>query len=1307
MRTAAFLAFFLSGASSLIFQSIWSRMLGRVFGASHIAISTTVTMFMAGLGLGAFLAGRYADKIKKPLLAYGVVEGIVGVWALLVPFLVDPEGWLAGVNAWLRNDVDLWWARLLLRFLVVAPILLVPTTLMGSSLPLLSRHFVARASDAGKVGAWVGALYSVNTFGAVAGVALASFVLLPNLGVSTTNVVAASMNFALFALIFIFRRQLEAAGADAPVATTKNADTKLQADVPKEAEPDAPASKKKAAKIAKLDEPIAAAKVEAPKKIDSSVTTDAEDSIAVAITPFARKAAFFAFAASGLASLCYEVVWTRALAMTIGSSYQSFSLILMTFLIGIAGGSAVASGAIQGKRLLPTAAISSFALVLLANASWGTENDLMTWLLLCGVFTIPIIVIWGAVAARRRSSFSTAVPVVPALLMLLSPACAALVNALSFQGRLSAIVAAVTLTICTFLAITIALRRYPVLQLASMTLFIAVAAFVNYVYQDEIPCAFASLVAPIEQLYDHVGLVRAFMWLTAALCLLPATVGMGAMFPLVLRIWTRGGGDVGRDVGNVYSGNTLGSILGAWLPGFVLMQTLGMEQTIVIGMFVYLGVALLLLIASATEVKSEKKDENELLKPGPVDDEDGEPSGPPTWYALTVYLLAPLIPPMIVVLALLGWRPPDFLSGLRWNQSQMTLGVFRVSLASDACSDAWGEPDLVYYHDGLSTTVSVERWGRHYAMKNNGKVDASNGDDMPTQIMVAAYPLLMHRDGPTDLDVAVVGFGSGVSVGTALRFPVESVDVMELERAIPDASKYFQDVNGLDYVLPDFPYVQMDRLTIINDDGRNYLASTDREYDVIVSEPSNPWITGVSDLFTTDHWRITKQRLRPGGIYCQWVQLYELSPENIKTIYRTFASQFEHVLVFAAEDLSSDTILLGSDSPLDLDVERLRAAFALPNVTDELERAYIHSPYDVFARLILGSKEEVLQFTQIEHRLRGGEWVAYPDSSNPADRSCPPESCRREPVVLNTDDNVHIEFAAPRDLIGYQRFEGYLANIYSPEWPYGRLSEHIRGFGTGEEAARQYAELALALIAHGKKPEAAAFIARSQEAGGVRETRIAAEVITRLMSNENEPTIFLETPVPGPQLAAREARTLAEGFLRVREAVDQGSFGVALAAMEEIPAPLRLHSGPSLKLLHAYLLYKTAPTYQSRYREAIELLEDLVRTEEEYVLRHAEIFYFLGRCHDAELAFDKGARNMRLFVEARMTAEERGDAPGEAPTTDAPEEAAGDPPDGSHKADRVETAPTTPSPTAPSPTPPTPPATPAPTAPVPTPPSED
>ena len=1343
MRSAAFLAFFLSGASSLIFQSIWSRMLAHVFGASHVAISTTVTVFMAGLGLGAFVAGRFADRIKHPLITYGIVEGLVGIWALLVPFLVDSEGWLAGVNAWLRNDVELWWMRLGIRFLVVVPILLVPTTLMGSSLPLLSRHFV-RAFDPANdrplptkawfgmaaifggaaaavffltelnplmagilgvgavgalltgtlsigrrsratggatkmsqndVGSIVGALYAVNTFGAVAGVALGSFVFLPALGVSITNVVAACMNFLLFALIFAFRKQLlgetwkpgeklswrpgkEVVVHESPAEPDEDGEEAETAVSAEDADEDDEASEKKAEKKAKKKREKAARK---RATSDDDVPEGAPDpdldgeeklpDIALPVPAIARKLAFFAFAASGLASLCYEVVWTRSLAMTIGSSFQAFALILMTFLIGIGGGSTVASGVIAGKRLLPTVAITSLVLVAFGNATWGIDEDWLTWLLLDAVFAVPIIVIWGAVAQRRRAVPSPNPPVKAALLMLAVPAIGAVLNLVTFEGRLPAILAAVVLCLCAFLALVVALRRYPVLQLATMPLFIAVAAFVNYLFQDEIPCAFAQLVASIETLYESVGLVQFFMFLTVALCTLPATAGMGAMFPLVLRVWTRGGDQVGRDVGTVYAGNTLGSILGAWLPGFVLMQSLGMERTIITGMFVYLGVALLLLVAAAAD-----RGETKAAKEG--DAEAVAKSAPPGWYALSIYILAPLIPPMVVVLALLGWKPSyfDSLEDMRWNLSQMTLGVFRVSLAEDACSEAWGEPDLVYYHDGLSTTVSVERWGRHYALKNNGKVDASNGDDMPTQIMVGAYPLLMHPEGPEGLDVAVVGFGSGVTVGTVLKFPVERVDVMELERSIPEASKFFEDVNGLDYVLQDFPYIEMDRLTIVNDDGRNYLASTDQQYDVIVSEPSNPWITGVSDLFTTDHWRITKQRLREGGIYCQWVQLYELSPENIKTIYRTFASQFEHVVVFAAEDLSSDTVMLGSDSPLPLDLERVRSAYQLEGAPQELERAYIHSPFDVFARVLLASKEEVMQFTQIEHRLRGGEWIAYPDSNNPPDRGCPEDTCRREPVVLNTDDNAHIEFQAPRDLIGFQRFEGYLANIYSPDWPYGRVVLHAEGFGEGSEAAENYAEMAMSLIAHGKKAEAAAFIARSQDEGGSRTTAVAAEVLTRLMTGEGEPTIAIEPPVPGPQMAAREARTLTEGFERVRQAVDIGSYGTALGAMEDIPAPLRLHSGPSMRLLYGYLLFKTASTYQSRYGEAIEQFEDLIRSDEQYVLRHPEVFYFLGRAHDAELNFDKGLRNMRVYVEARLRAQERRqreqeDAEG-APTTD-------------------------------------------------------
>ena len=1239
LRYAAYVAFFLSGASSLIFQNIWSRMLHHVFGATTIAVSSVITIFMAGLGLGAWIGGKYADRIKHPIITYAIAELGVGVWALLVPLLVDPEGWLAGVNSTLRTSLGAESAGFMIaRFLCVLPILLVPTTLMGTTLPLLARHFVRAEQRSGVVASKVGALYAINTFGAVAGVFLSGFILLPSIGLAATNIVALSLNFVLAIGIFAFRRWL--------LWGVWEPGEKLQF---------LPRREEKAPRVVPKTEP------------GTAEADDDPNAPAIPITRIARIAAFVAFAASGAAALCYEVVWTRALvAGAIGSSIYSFTLILATFLIGIAGGSALYSAMIsRGRTRLDIALVACVVFNMLANAIWWVEEDVLHYLLMVGICTVPVAVVWGAVVARSRALGEAGLEqdqTRPLLAMLVVPVLAGIIYSVIFDGWVPKIVAAVVAVLALYLATMATLRRYPVLMVAIVQLLIAVATFANYWFLDEIPYAFAQLVTKLHDLPQQVGTVQFLVFFTAGLTTLPAAVGMGAMFPLTIRVWTGGGERVGRDVGVVYTGNTVGSIVGAWLPGFVLFPLIGMEWTLHVGIFLNLALALMMLIASAAEPDEARAVKEPAKKKTKKKGEERAPTGreAPLWHAVTVYILAPLIPALVALLWLhmRTARPGEY---LRWNPSHMTLGVFRLSLAADVLDpETWGEPDLVYYNDGLTTTVSVERWGRHYALKNNGKVDASNGDDMPTQIMVAGFPLLMHQDGPDDLDIAVIGFGSGVTVGTALQFPIASIDVVELERSIPEASKFFADVNHLDYNLDGWPYVEMERLTIINDDGRNYLASTDKKYDIIMSEPSNPWITGVSDLFTTDHFRITKRSLKPGGIYCQWVQLYELSPENIKTIYRTFASQFRHVVVFTAEDLSSDTVMLGSDSPLPLDLERIRRPFASPSVREELERAYVHSPFDVIARSILANRDEVLSYTQIEHRMRGGEWEAVPESSNGTE--CEPPSCRREGAPLNTDDNALIEFSAPRDLIGFQRYEGYLANIYSPDWPYAQLLEEVRGFGEGDEAARNYAEMAMALIAHGRKGEAAEFIRRAFESGRAREAQIATEVLTLLLSDEHEPRIAIEPPVPGPQMDERTARRLSDGFEAVRQSVDLRAWATALTAMEEIPAPLRLHSGPGMRFLYAYLLYKAAEGSPSRYRAAIDQLEDLVRSDEDYVRRHPELYYFLARAHDAEFNFDKALRNMRTYVEIVVVPRDDAlDLPEprleDAPTTDEPGEA--------------------------------------------------
>ena len=185
--------------------------------------------------------------------------------------------------------------------------------------------------------------------------------------------------------------------------------------------------------------------------------------------------------------------------------------------------------------------------------------------------------------------------------------------------------------------------------------------------------------------------------------------------------------------------------------------------------------------------------------------------------------------------------------------------------------------------------------------------------------------------------------------------------------------------------------------------------------------------------------------------------------------------------------------MIGSDVELTFDLEHLRAGFAQPGVADELERAYVHSPYDVLARVLLRDRAEVLHYTQIETREVGGRMQAQPASTNQG--ACAAPGCVRAAAAINTDDNALIEFAAPRDLIGFERYKGYLQTIYADTWPYGSLAGRVRGFTPPPAAAEEHAELALALLAHGRAREASRLLA---EAGSVTEaTRFAQAMSPR------------------------------------------------------------------------------------------------------------------------------------------------------------------------------------------------------------------
>ncbi len=978
--------FFFSGASGLVFELVWTRQLGLVFGATVPAIATVLVVYMGGLALGSYGAGRYADRIRDPLSAYACLEAAIGLCALLVsPILAR----YPAVNAFVWRTAGGHAALVIAaRFLATAGVLLIPTTLMGATLPILARALFP--SSGGDVGQRVGALYAANTIGAVAGTFLAGFVLLPGLGVRVTNGCAAGADLSIALLVFLWHRR-------------------------------------RSSHPPEFEEPAFAERV-----------------FCAGASELQRRVVLGSFVCSGATAMVYQVLWSRALSVVIGSSIYSFVLILLAFLIGLAVGAAAAS-------------------------RWATRTV------------------------------------------------------------------------------------RPVLWLALLELAIAVLGLGSYCLIDRLPGAFLELLRGGTFSVD--GILSA-QFLLAALAVLPTTLAMGAATPLVLRIYARGADQVGRDVGIAYAMNTLGAIVGSAGAGFGILPRLGLE-------FGLKGaaVASALLAASLCWVAEIPSTGRRLGAIG----------------ALCAVVVVTLLIP-------------------HWDLGHFQAGLFRVSLAKEIVeSGKWAVPELLYYRDGIATTVSVEKWGKHLALKNNGKVDASNGDDMPTQIMVGLLPLLMH---PTALEqpprIAVVGYGSGVTVGSAAVFPGAHVEVVELEPEVVAAARFFDSVNHRPERNP--------RVRINIGDGRNFLTQRDDRYDVIISEPSNPWITGVSNLFTRDYWELAKRRLAPDGVFCQWAQLYELSPANIKSILRTFAEVFPYTYVFSAEDLSSDLILIAAHHPVALDRVRLQRNFSVPVVREELARAEVHSADDLLAYLLL-TPEEIPAFTA------GAE--------------------------LNTDDNARIEFSAPRDLLAYLRYDPYLARVYGADWPYGHFEDHLTGLGSGSERGRAEAHIAERLIAHGKRHAAGRFVAAAQRHEGGAVAHRSAQLHARLapvdaaeepLAKESDP---LDVPKVPDRLSAAQSEQFARDYATAENELHQQRWAHALAAFRGWPERYLEQGGADLQLLLGYLLYKT-----ELFDEAVDLLLPLAR-DPSYPERRPAVLYYLARCYYSQAIYGAGAREMGRFLDLK------------------------------------------------------------------------
>jgi spermidine synthase/Tfp pilus assembly protein PilF len=496
--------------------------------------------------------------------------------------------------------------------------------------------------------------------------------------------------------------------------------------------------------------------------------------------------------------------------------------------------------------------------------------------------------------------------------------------------------------------------------------------------------------------------------LLSFIVMLVPTIWMGVAFPLAGEARARWKGRLGESVGDLVGLNTAGAILGSLLAGFVLIPLLGVQRGMlwIASLFMFYG-SLVLWMRSWS-------------------------ASPARWLRLagTTSLLAFAFP-----IAAEGWDP-RLMTAIPNNKARSL-----VDAQGETDVSSWLERTrLLYHREGRGSTVAVVSTGRVRTVSINGRIEASDHMfDLHHEYLLGHLPALLHPDPRA---AVVVGLGAGITLGGIVAHEsFERIVLVEIEPAVFGAARQFADLN--DDALRD-PRVEQ-----VLQDGRNYLATTSRTFDVITADPLHPWTLGATYLYTREYYDMARTRLNPGGVMCQWLPLYELSLENVRSVIASFAGSFEHTTVWVA---SLDALLIGSDAPLQLDLDRLAARLRQPRVARQLARIGLDDAPSLLAEYVMDDRT-VDSFSQ--------------------------------GAIVNTDDNLYLEFSAPlRFGVGKVR-----ANIRDLLQQRGNPAALVKAPGRVFDPATLEAQLARLLEAKAESLAAMVQWVRATESG----TRAAYE----------------------------------------------------------------------------------------------------------------------------------------------------------------------------------------------------------------------
>jgi len=429
-----------------------------------------------------------------------------------------------------------------------------------------------------------------------------------------------------------------------------------------------------------------------------------------------------------------------------------------------------------------------------------------------------------------------------------------------------------------------------------------------------LPYAFITLAGLLARKEEAYPLYEFFQALICFGVMFVPTVCLGMTLPLVSRIATAEVEQTGRAVGRVFAVNTLGTVLGAAITGLWLMPWLGLARTFAVGVAANALVGCVVL-------------QRKWRLPRPV---------------FAALALAPA--------AGLVWASSIWFE--RWPRA-LTLGLWRggqqepTNLAEYRMLADYNR--LEFYSDGADATVTVSSFVddagvRQLKLKVNAKIDATTTRDMRNQLLLGHLPMLLR---PQSKRALVVGLGSGVTCGAVVTHPsVQQVDVVEISPAVSRAARFFQEHNG--HVL-DNP-----RVRVHLEDAKTYLQITPNRYDVIISEPSNPWMAGVADVFTAEFYRNCRDRLNSDGLMVQWMHNYEANDHMLDTVLATLTSVFPYTAVW--EPAQGDIILVGATEPWTVDLNALVARLREPTVQQSLKPVSLTTPAVLLALEVISQE---------------------------------------------------------------------------------------------------------------------------------------------------------------------------------------------------------------------------------------------------------------------------------------------------------------------------------------------------------------